>query len=120
MHDPDRTHEERIRNASRASQAAIARSMGVAFTLFSELGAGLLIGWAADRWLGTSPIFLLVFGLGGIAVAMSTFIRGALKENARATRNAPRDLQPLTDDDLDDQDDAEDHDQAWNDEDHSR
>lgn len=35
--------------------------------LVTCIGAGGLIGWGLDRWLGTSPIFLIVFLLAGIA-----------------------------------------------------
>jgi ATP synthase protein I len=50
-----------------------------AFSLFSAVVAGLIIGWLLDRWLGTSP-WLLVTGivLGAVA-GFYEFIRSAAK-----------------------------------------
>jgi ATP synthase protein I len=41
---------------------------GAAFSLFSAVVAGLIVGWLLDRWLGTRP-WLLVSGivLGAVA-----------------------------------------------------
>jgi F0F1-type ATP synthase assembly protein I len=43
--------------------------------------AGALIGWAVDRWLDSPPIGLLVGGIAGIAVGLTTLIRGAMRAN---------------------------------------
>jgi ATP synthase protein I len=56
-------------------------ALGKAFQLSVELVAGVfvggLIGWALDGWLGTSPLFLLVFLLLGIAAGFLNVIRAA-------------------------------------------
>jgi ATP synthase protein I len=48
------------------------RAMAQGFRIVTELAAGVLvgcvIGWQLDKWVGTSPLFLLVFlGLGTTA-----------------------------------------------------
>lgn len=48
------------------------RAMAQGFRIVTELAAGVLvgcvIGWQLDKWIGTSPLFLLVFlGLGTTA-----------------------------------------------------
>lgn len=55
--------------------------LGKAFELATGLVAavfvGGLIGWLLDRWLGTLPLFLLVFLLLGIAAGFLNVIRAA-------------------------------------------
>jgi ATP synthase protein I len=34
------------------------------------VGVGALIGWALDRWLGTTPLFLIVFFMLGAAAGV--------------------------------------------------
>ena len=34
------------------------------------VGVGTLIGWALDRWLGTTPLFLIVFFMLGAAAGV--------------------------------------------------
>jgi F0F1-type ATP synthase assembly protein I len=43
--------------------------------------AGALIGWGIDRWLDSTPKGLLFGGIAGIAVGLTTLIRGAMKAN---------------------------------------
>lgn len=38
---------------------------------------GVAVGYGADRWLGVSPVGLLIGGLGGSAVGFYAFIRAA-------------------------------------------
>jgi ATP synthase protein I len=56
-------------------------ALGKAFQLSVELVAGVfvggVIGLALDGWLGTSPLFLLVFLLLGIAAGFLNVIRAA-------------------------------------------
>ena len=57
------------------------RMAGLAMQTSSEVIAGALLGWVVDRWAGTSPTWLLVGGIAGIAVGLTTLIRGAMKAN---------------------------------------
>lgn len=64
-------------------------SIGLAFRLTTELVAGLVvggaIGWFLDRWLGTTPWFLLIFFLLGMAAGIVNVIRTAQQMNAAAS-----------------------------------
>ena len=61
--------EEKDRSSASALPVAIAAIMGrVATELVAGVMVGAFIGWALDRWLDTSPLFLLVmFFMGAIA-----------------------------------------------------
>ncbi len=58
-------------------------ALGKAMRLSTELVAGVFvggfIGWLLDRWLGTLPLFLLVFLLLGIAAGLLNAVREARK-----------------------------------------
>lgn len=64
-------------------------AMGTAFRISTELVAGLLvgglIGWQLDKWLGTSPVLLLVFFLLGAAAGIMNVIRTAWKMQSGAS-----------------------------------
>ncbi len=79
-------HKLEVRESERAGlsdeeSAKRSSALGKAFQLSVELVAGVfvggLIGWALDGWLGTSPLFLLVFLLLGIAAGFLNVIRAA-------------------------------------------
>ena len=55
----------------------------------TEVAAGALVGWLLDWAFGTEKIFLLIGGLLGIGVGMTTFIRSALKESRRVAPDRP-------------------------------
>ena len=38
--------------------------------MVAGVGVGALIGWALDRWLGTTPLFLIVFFMLGAAAGV--------------------------------------------------
>jgi len=44
--------------------------MGVSVVIC--VGLGILIGWLLDRWLGTTPWFMLVFTVLGIIAAIKS------------------------------------------------
>jgi F0F1-type ATP synthase assembly protein I len=54
---------------------------GLGFQTASEVGAGALLGWLADRWLNSAPTGLLIGSIAGIAVGLWSLIRGALRLN---------------------------------------
>jgi F0F1-type ATP synthase assembly protein I len=57
-----------------AHRSTHAVSEAAAFTVLAYLITGPLLygglGWLADRWLGTEPVFVLVGILGGMALAV--------------------------------------------------
>ena len=65
--------------AKEENQQEINRKSGLAyaaaFSLFTAVVAGLIVGWVLDRWLGTRP-WLLVGGIVlGAATGFYQFIR---------------------------------------------
>ncbi|MDR3500622.1 MAG: AtpZ/AtpI family protein [Parvibaculum sp.] len=66
--------------------------MGVAFRLSTELVAGIFVGGAIglglDTWLGTKPLFLLIFFFLGVAAGILNVFRTAKQMTAEAERNA--------------------------------
>ena len=74
--------------------------LGFAFRLATELVAGFvvggIIGWLLDDWLGTLPLFLLVFFGLGAAAGILNVVRtahamneAAAKENEDEARKPP-------------------------------
>lgn len=71
------------------SQPDIGNSMRAASLIWqsvSEVAAATLIGWGLDWYFGTDRIFLLIGGLTGIAVGITSFVRSALNESRKLTR----------------------------------
>jgi ATP synthase protein I len=50
-------------------------AVGIAFVL--AVVFGFLIGYALDRWLGTSPLFVILFFFLGLAAGIVNVIRTA-------------------------------------------
>ena len=50
-------------------------AVGIAFVL--AVVFGFLIGYFLDRWLGTSPLFLILFFFSGIAAGIVNLVRTA-------------------------------------------
>ncbi len=69
--------------------------LGFAFRLATELVAGFvvggLIGWFLDDWLGTLPLFLLVFFGLGAAAGILNVVRTAHAMNKAAADDAAAD-----------------------------
>ena len=69
------------RHAPPAERDNRGTAMGLAFRLAVELVAGLVvgggIGWLLDYWLGTLPIFMLIFFALGTAAGILNVIRTA-------------------------------------------
>ncbi len=61
---------------------------GWVLRLSVELAAGLVvggvIGWLLDRWIGSSPLMLIVFFLLGAAAGLYNVIRSAMRLNREA------------------------------------
>lgn len=64
------------------------------FEIVSEVLAGLVIGWLLDHWLGTGPTLLIIGGVLGIGVAMTNFLRQALKLGASGRPQKSRSDRP--------------------------
>ena len=77
---------EKARQAGQLPPEQRATSIGLAFRLATELVAGLVvgggIGWFLDKWLGTSPIMLLVFFMLGAVAGILNVIRTARQMQA--------------------------------------
>jgi len=63
-------------------------SMGIAFRFGTELGAAVFVGaglgWLLDRFLHTSPVFLIVLFFLGAAAGILNVMRAAKELNAQA------------------------------------
>lgn len=57
------------------------------FQLAAVVGACLLIGYFVDRWLGTSPRWTSVGGIGGIVIGIVDFVRTAIRLNRQMNRS---------------------------------
>jgi ATP synthase protein I len=68
---PDEEKEEINRKSGLAYAAA--------FSLFSAVVAGLIVGWLLDRWLGTKPWLLVTGIILGAAAGFYEFIRSTAK-----------------------------------------
>lgn len=96
------------RDGVAAAQAARHREvtgMSRGFRLASEFVAaifvGAIIGWGIDSFLGTLPIFLVVFLMTGFAAGVRNVIRTAADMNATAPQPDPQDLAPVDGDEED-------------------
>lgn len=74
MARPDRAQEQRERGIGW-------RMAGIGFQTSSEVAAGALLGMAFDWWRGEGSVGLLVGGIAGIVVGMTSLIRGAARLN---------------------------------------
>ncbi len=70
-------------------------ALGMAFRLATELVVGILvggfIGWQLDKWLDTTPLFLLVFFALGFVAGLFNVIRTARAMQLRAGGDAGQD-----------------------------
>ena len=104
--EPDDLHAlgQRIEKArggdSKRSNEPPPGALGIAFRFATELGSALLVGaglgWLLDRWLHTTPIFLVIMFVLGAAAGILNVMRAAKTLNAEAAKHpAP----PVKDDD---------------------
>jgi ATP synthase protein I len=77
----DRKGKNRSAETGPGPRSRDASALARGFRLSSELVAGVLvgafIGWALDRWLGSSPWGMMVFLLLGFAAGVVNVIRAA-------------------------------------------
>lgn len=65
----------------RAPQSAYGFAFRVGVEMVAALVVGGGIGWLLDRWLGTMPLFLIVFFLLGAAAGLLNVFRAAKDMN---------------------------------------
>lgn len=61
--------------AGKRPPSALGTAFRVATELVVSVGFGVFIGWGLDKWLGTSPWFLLVFIFLGMAAGILNVYR---------------------------------------------
>ncbi len=81
--------EDRLQRARKTQEekkpknSETGRAMGVAFRISFELVLGVFIGaaigWYLDKWLGTLPLFLIIFFILGFAAGLRNVFRAAAR-----------------------------------------
>ena len=51
------------------------------------VGGGVVAGYFIDRWLGTSPLFMLLLLFAGLFAGIRNFLRIAAKNDAKDNEN---------------------------------
>jgi len=69
-----------------ATRGGYGSGLQAGIDVFAGVIGGLLIGWALDRWMGTTPILLLVFLVLGAAAGL----RNAYRTMQRLVRHDDR------------------------------
>ena len=69
-----------LRPQPRSTALGRALELGIQFGACVLVGMGL--GYYLDRWLGTAPLFLLIFMLFGFAAGLRTLLRFARDSSA--------------------------------------
>jgi ATP synthase protein I len=72
-----RNAESGSASRSGADMSGFARGMRLSAELVGGVVIGFILGWLADRWLGTSPWGLIVFLLLGFAAGVLNVMRSA-------------------------------------------
>lgn len=70
-----RDHERSVHENAGSSGRGMAYGMRMATELVAAIIVGGLIGWVADRWLGTTPWLFLVFFFLGFAAGVLNLMR---------------------------------------------
>ena len=73
------------RDAKGRRSGALGVALQVAFELVGALGVAVLLGWALDRWLGTAPLFLVIFFFLGAAAGGLNVYRRAQRLSGEVT-----------------------------------
>lgn len=69
LDDIDQTREVKRRQTGSGSAKGVGLGMRVVTELLAGVLGGLIVGWFLDRWLGTSPWFLVILLVLGMAAA---------------------------------------------------
>ena len=64
-----------------------ARALALAWGFGWRIGAGLLLGYYLDLWMGTSPLWIFVVTLGSFVASITEFIRLSRVDASRARRS---------------------------------
>src|SRR5262249_3260973 len=73
--------EKQVARGARPPQSAYGFAFRVGVELVVALAVGGGIGWLLDHWLGTLPLFLIVFFLFGAAAGLLNVFRAARDMN---------------------------------------
>jgi ATP synthase protein I len=76
-HHSDRPSENDPRQGANAGTSGLARGMRLSAEFAAGILVGAAIGWALDRWLGTSPWGMIVLLLLGFAAGVLNMMRAA-------------------------------------------
>ncbi len=66
----DRKPEAERRGSDAPERLNFGAGLQAGIEVLAGVGGGVLIGWALDRWLGTGPLFLILFFLLGAAAGV--------------------------------------------------
>lgn len=91
LRQKQKAHQQPVSSAARGS------AMGIAFRLSTELVAGIFVGGAIglllDKWLGTGPLFLLIFFFLGVAAGILNVFKTAKQLAAQVEADTKNDKQ---------------------------
>jgi ATP synthase protein I len=76
-HFPDRPSEHDTGRGTGSDSSALARGLRLSAEFVAGILVGAALGWLLDRWLGTSPLGMIVFLLLGFAAGVLNVIRAA-------------------------------------------
>lgn len=68
--------------------SALWKVSGLGMELAASIGGMVLLGWLIDTWAGTGHRWMLILGLVGLVGGGYNFIRGALRYQKQAAREA--------------------------------
>jgi F0F1-type ATP synthase assembly protein I len=60
--------------------------LGLAWGFGWRVGAGVVLGFYLDRWIGSSPLFLVVFAVGSLVAGVAELIRAGAADVRRDQR----------------------------------
>ena len=104
----DKIEDVQERHTPRPEPAARGKAVGyglrIAVDLIAAVFVGGFIGWWIDKWAGTKPVFLLIFGALGVAAGCMNVMRTyrLMVADMTAAGSPPGSGKDLTDRDGDD------------------